>query len=244
METISIFLADPQVLFREGIHFTISEDDDIEVIGEAACNNEVFKFIRDNPPNIAILNANQGFPNGIDITSYIKRNTPTVSIILIIDDNDEEQLLSAIKAGASAYITKYITPDDLLTTIRRVANGVCPISETLFKPGIALRIINKFEFFWLINLFNEEMNNLLLHLSHLESNLLNYIAEGISAEQVSQVLRIDEKTIKRHLNVILTKIMINERICEVIEIIQLRSKPTISNINDNETNSSHNQTRL
>ena len=92
MEKVSVFLAEWQVLFREGIHFTLCGEEDIEVIGEAAENEEALNFIEANLPSIAILNADRGEPSGIDVTSRIKQNYPLVSVILIMDSENEEQL--------------------------------------------------------------------------------------------------------------------------------------------------------
>ena len=94
METVSVVLADWQVLFREGIHFTLSGEEDIEVIGEVTNSEEALNFIEANPPNVAILNADRGELSGIDVTGRIKQNLPSVSVILIMDSDSEEQLFS------------------------------------------------------------------------------------------------------------------------------------------------------
>jgi len=74
MENISVFLADWQVLFREGIHFTLAGEEDIDVIGEATDNEEAFNSIAANPPRVAILNAGRSKPNGINVSHRIKQN--------------------------------------------------------------------------------------------------------------------------------------------------------------------------
>ncbi len=121
MEKVSVVLADWQVLFREGIHFTLSGEEDIEVIGEVTNSEEALSFIEKNPPRVAILNADWGEPSGIDVTSRIKQNLPSVSVILIVDSDNEEQLFSVVKCGASACLTKEIDPLDLVDIVRRVA---------------------------------------------------------------------------------------------------------------------------
>ncbi len=97
MEKIKVFLADPQVLFREGIHFTLSGEEDFEVIGEATSNEEAFTFIEANPPGVAILNMKNGKLDGPTVTRRIKRTLPSVSVILVMDSEDEGMLFSAIK---------------------------------------------------------------------------------------------------------------------------------------------------
>jgi len=119
MERFSVFLADWQVLFREGIHFTLSGEDDMDVIGEATNNEEALDFIERNPPRVAILNANHSEFTGVNLTRRIQQNLPSVSVLLIMDSDNEEQLFSAMKCGASACVTKDIDPYELINLINR-----------------------------------------------------------------------------------------------------------------------------
>jgi len=217
MEKISVVLADWQVLFREGIHFTLSGEEDIEVIGEVTDGEEALNFIEKNPPRVAILNADRGEISGIDATRRIKQNLPSVSVILIMDSDSEEQLFLAMKCGASACLTKDIDPGDLVNIIRKVAQGAYPMSEGLLRPGVASRIVDEFETFSLIS---KEVNNLLAHLSPRESEILRQIADGSSTEQVTQALGISEQAIRQQLEVIVTKLVANDHNREVIEAAQ------------------------
>jgi DNA-binding NarL/FixJ family response regulator len=225
MEKVSVFLADWQVLFREGIHFTLSGEEDVEVIGEAASNEEALDFIEKNPPRIAILNANHREFTGIHLTHRIQQNLPAVSVILIMDSYNEEQLFSAMKCGASACVTKDIDPDELVKLIRNIAQGAKPISEALLRPGIAPRVIDEFENFSLIS---KEVDNLLGRLSPRESEILHSITNGNSIEQLSSALGISEEVIRRHLDLILTKLVSNEHNREVIEAAQKGLSSVIS----------------
>ena len=217
MEKVSVVLADWQVLFREGIHFTLSGEEGIEVIGEVTNSEEALNFIEKNPPSVAILNADRGELSGIDVTSRIKQNLPSVSVILIMDSDNEEQLFSAMKCGASACLTKDIDPLDLVNIIKKVAQGASPISEALLRPGIASRVVDEFETFSLIS---KEVNNLLARLSPRESEILGHLADGSSIEQVSQALDINEEAARHHLDLILTKLVANDHNREVIEAAQ------------------------
>ncbi len=222
MEKINVFLADWQVLFREGIHFTLSGEEDIDVIGEATNNEEVLNFIERNPPRIAILNINGSEPSGVEVTHHIKQNLPSVSVILIMDSDNEEQLFSAMKSGASACLTKDIDPDELVNIVRKVGQGAYPISEALLRPGIASRVVDEFEAFSLITTITKikEVGNLLARLSPRESEILRHIADGSSSQQVSQTLDINEEAVRHHLDLILTKLVSNDHIREVILAVQ------------------------
>ncbi|MBA7567556.1 hypothetical protein ES708_09271 [subsurface metagenome] len=163
------------------------------------------------------MNADRGELSGIDVTSRIKQNLPSVSVILIMDSDNEDQLFSAMKCGASACLTKDIDPLDLVNIIKKVAQGAHPISEALLRPGIASRVVDEFETFSLIS---KEVNNLLARLSPRESEILGHLADGSSIEQVSQALDINEEAARHHLDLILTKLVANDHNREVIEAAQ------------------------
>ena len=224
MEKVSVVLADWQVLFREGIHFTLSGEEDIEVTGEATTNEEALNLIEGNPPTVAVLNVNHSKPSGIEITRRIKQNLPSVSVILIMDNDSEEQLFSVIKCGACACLTKDIDPDDLVNIIRQVAQGGHPITEALLRPGIASRVIDEFEAFSIIS---KQVDNLLARLSLREAEILRQVADGSSSEQAVQTLGINEETIRQHFNLILTKLVANDHNREVIEAAQSNIALTI-----------------
>ena len=107
-----------------------------------------------------ILNADRGKLSGIEVTTRIKQNYPSVSVILITDNENEGHIFSAMKCGANACVTKEITPDELISTVRRVARGTYPISEALFRPEITSRVVGEFEVFSLINKKTGNLNKL------------------------------------------------------------------------------------
>jgi len=223
MEKIKVFISDPQVLFREGIHFILSGEDDFEVIGETTNNEEAYRLIQVNPPNIAILSMRNGKYNGPQITRRIRRSLPSVSVILISEGSDEEQLFAATKSGASACLTKDTDPDLLLDVIRVVAQGSLPIIEDLLIPGIASRTLAEFE---AVATLNEQLDNLLAILTPKDTEILNCIAAGNNLEQVTTKLEMNEETIRRNLRLIFNKLVANDHARGIIEAAQ-QSLPSI-----------------
>ncbi len=217
MDRITVYLADWQVLFREGIHFTLSGEEDIDVIGETTSNEEALSFIETNSPHVAILNANKSKLSGVEITHRIKQNMPSVAVILVMDAENEEQLFSAIKSGASACVTKDIDPDRLLNIIREVAQGRQPISTELLKSQLALRVLDEFE---ACSLISQQVGNLLAHLTPREAEILSHIGEGGSIEQVASKLGVSEETVTHRLNLIVSKLVTNDHSRRLIESTQ------------------------
>jgi DNA-binding NarL/FixJ family response regulator len=228
MDKIPVFLTDWQVLFREGIHFTLSGEDDFDVIGEATSNEEALTLIEDNPPRVAIFNAdNKGKLSGTDITRRIKQNLPSVAVILVMDNYDEELIFTIMKSGASAYLDKDINPEELVNIIRNVAQNGHPISQALLIPEIASHVIEQFKAFSSIN---EEVDNLLARLMPIETEILQRIAGGSLLADITKSLDLDEEAVKRHLDFILVKLVNNDHHREVIEASQSSLNSIVSKI--------------
>jgi DNA-binding NarL/FixJ family response regulator len=223
MEKIKVFLSDPQVLFREGIHFILSGEDDFEVTGETTGNEEAFSLIEANPPNIAILSMHDTKADGSDITRRIRRNMSSVFVILITDKKEPEKIFAAIKSGASACLTKDTEPEHLLNIIRVVAQGSFPIMDELLTPALATMVITEFED---LAALNEQFDNLLANLSPKEVQILSIIATGSNIEQIAVKLDMNEESIRRNIRLILNKLVSNDQTRSVIEAAQ-RSLPSI-----------------
>lgn len=219
MEKIRVFLSDPKVLFREGMHFTLSGEEDFEVIGETTNNEDAFAFIEANPPSVTILNMKDGRLDGSEITRRIKRNLPSVSVILVVDSDDEELLFSAMRSGASAHLTRDTDREYLVSVIREVTRGSQPITEALLIPRLASRTLTEFED---LATLNQQLGNLFVHLSPKESEILKGIVSGNGIEYVAAELNINEETIRRNLRLILSKLVANDHAKAVIEIAQIR----------------------
>jgi two-component system, NarL family, response regulator DevR len=223
MEKVKVFLSDPQILFREGIHFILSGEDDFEVTGETTGNEEAFTLIQANPPNVALLSMHTAKADGMDISRRIRRNLPSVYVILIMDKKEPEIIFLAIKSGASACLTKDTEPEHLLDIIRVVAQGSFPIMEELFTPALASLVITEFED---LAVLNEQVDGLLANLAPKELQILTSIAADNSIEQIATKLDMNEDAIRRNIRLILNKLVSNDQARTVIEAAQ-RSLPSM-----------------
>jgi DNA-binding NarL/FixJ family response regulator len=229
MDKITVFLADWQVLFREGIHFTLSGEEDMEVIGEDVGNEQALAFIETNPPQVAILNVNYDKVNGFEATRQIKQTLPEVSIILVMDNYNEEQLFNALKSGASACFTKDIDPDVVVNTIYEVVKGIRPISEGIWKMEIASRII---DYFTALSSLGEEFRKLLAHITTREMETLHQIADGNTKEQIASTLCVNDVELDKRLGSVQCKLVSNDQKLMLIEVAQ-SVLPAISRVSFN-----------
>ncbi|MFA5316826.1 MAG: response regulator transcription factor [Dehalococcoidales bacterium] len=208
MEKVTVFLSDWQVLFREGIHFTLSGEEDIEVIGETTSSEEAMAFIEQKPPRIVVLNAEHGRLTGIEATGRIKQTLPEVSVILVMENEDEEIFYFALKSGASACVTKDIDPGDLIDIINEVVQGANPISRALLRPEIAKRALDDFERFSSIG---GSLADMMARLTPREAEILRYLAGGGTLDQAATSLSLAEDVISHELEIILYKLVTNEQ---------------------------------
>ncbi len=223
MNKIKVFLSDPQVLFREGIHFILSGEEEFEVTGETTSNEEAFTLIEANTPHVAILSLQSAKLNGPEVTRRIKRSQPAVSVILTMDREDELPLYAALKAGASACITKDTDPEVLLEIIRLVSQGRRPIIEAMLMPGIAAKILADFEE---TASLNEQVEHLLADLSGKEADILKGIAAGDNMDQLMEKQQMTEEAIRNNLKLALNKLVSNDQAQALIEAAQ-RSLPAM-----------------
>ena len=213
MSRITVFLADWQVLFREGVHFTLSGEEDIDVIGEATSSEEALKAIQAHPPRVAVLNADHEDSAGIRVTRYLRQNLPSVAVVLMIDSKDEEHLFQSMKSGASACLTKEVDPVDMIDTIRLVAQGKQPVAEAMLLPGIATRVLRDFDQFTALS---AQVGGLLPTLTNAETEVLRRTAQEGSIQQIVQALSMSREDIGEHLQRILTKLATNDYIRQVM----------------------------
>jgi DNA-binding NarL/FixJ family response regulator len=239
MEKTSVFLADWQILFREGIHFTLSGEEDLVVSGEATSNVEALDLIMKNPPRIAIVNINHGTLSGVNLTLSVRQNVPSVSVILVMDIDDINYLYAAVKCGAAACITKDIGPEELVNLVRKIAEGTDLMSQIILSPEIADRIVEDFNSF---NHMDNEIYSLLASLSTDESNILSQISAGHTPDEIASALGITGESVAKALGIIRQKLETNERSRAILEASQKAMTSVVEKI-QNDTSSGEYITR-
>ena len=223
VQKITVYLIDEQILFRKGMHFILSKEEDIDIIGESTGYDDALDYIKYHMPNVVIMNISQDMSRGIHVIQRVTQNIPSVAMVPITDIEKEGDLLSAMKSGASACITKDMDPQYLLELIRMVAQGNQPIMEALLMPGMASRALIEFED---LATLSEQLDNMLASLAPVEMNILKVIAAGKGIEQVAEELDINEENIRRSLRMILNKLVANDQSRALIDAAQ-RSMPSI-----------------
>jgi len=212
-----VFIIDQQSLFRQGIRASLSHVSDIEVSGEANVDEEVLSIIETSPPDVVLLGVNATFLDSLKLCHAIKQRLPSVATIILTPQPQDEQLFQAIKAQASAYLSKDVNASELAQTIRRCARGEHPINENLTdRPKVAEQILQQFH-----ELSREkEEANFISPLTPRETEILSHMAQGYLNKQIAMMLNVSEQTIKNHITSILRKLNANARTHAVVIAIK------------------------
>lgn len=196
--TIKIILADDEELFRKGIYFLLQREKNIEVVFEASNGNEVIDYLKktDNYPDIILMDLKMPIVSGIDATKIIHKEFPIVKIIALTSYNTKAFIANMINVGASSYLVKSATPDEMVTTINEVAKKGFYYNESVLKV-IQEDIISPHKN--TVNLFNID------NLTKREKEILKLICQQFSTIEIATKLFLSARTVESHRNNLLLK---------------------------------------
>jgi len=182
-EKIKIYLADDHKILRESLNILLSQEEDIEVVGEAEDGLAVEEGLRKTAADILILDISMPKRSGLDVAKNVVREYPDLKIIFLTMHKSEEILAEAFESGAKGYVLKENAFEELIKAIHAVKNGKVYVSSEL-----ASTLLHGF-------LSNERRGN---DLSVREREILKLLAEGYSNKEISDMLVISIKTVETH----------------------------------------------
>jgi DNA-binding NarL/FixJ family response regulator len=213
-EQVSILIVDDHPLFRDGLNSALSLEDDLCVIGQCEDGDSALVMVKAHQPDVVLLDVNlpskNGQPlNGLQVARSIKAESPITAIVVLTAYHDSEQVLHAMRGGASAYCAKDITPTSLIDTIRAAAAGYYVVGT------------EKMDWQSLQRWINSSMETLSPHmidpdehyipLSPREMEILQFVTNGMSNKEIAIKLRISQQTVKNHMTSILKKLNVQDR---------------------------------
>ncbi|MGC9397649.1 MAG: response regulator [Anaerolineae bacterium] len=204
---IKMVIVDDHPFFREGVRKVLNAEEDIEVIAETGTGDEALRLIPDAKPDVTLMDVNLPGMNGLQVTRALKDQYPELKFIILTAYDDEEQIYHAIRIGASAYFAKDVAPDQLLSTIRAVAEGYYVIDGKRMTPEMAEQ--------WLLDCYRRFGAGLedttFSPLTPREMDVLELITEGLSNKGIAYRLGISKQTVKNHVTSILAKLNLSDR---------------------------------
>jgi DNA-binding NarL/FixJ family response regulator len=208
-ETIRVVIVDDHALFRRGLDLVLSEEPDIKVVGEAADGIEAVHRAEEMAPDVVVMDVRMPRSTGIEAARRIRERLPDTKVIMLTVSDSEEDLYAAVKAGASGYLLKEISIEELADAVRAVARG-----HSLISPSMASKLLTEFNA--LVQQAEERHRSLLPNLTDRELDVLKLVAKGLSNREISEELYISENTVKNHVRNILEKLHLHSRMEAVV----------------------------
>lgn len=198
-DIIQVLIADDHEIVRQGLKTLISTCPDMKVVGEAANGIEAISMARQLQPDVILLDMLMPHKSGLEALAEIKEDNPEARVLVLTSSADDEQILSAIKSGALGYLLKDSSPQELLQAIQAVYRG-----QSSLHPSVARRLVNEFS----RPPSDQASKN---PLTEREIEVLKLVAEGLSNQEISEILNVSERTVGKHVGSILEKLQLPNR---------------------------------
>lgn len=198
-DPIRIIVADDHPLFREGVINSLRVASDLQVVGQADNAQDAVRLVRDELPDIALLDVTMPGGGGIEAARNIASSCPATRIVMLTVSEDEDDLLEAMKAGASGYVLKGVSATELAAVVRSVSSG-----EVYVAPSLAFGLLREMS--------KPRESDPLAELSSRERQVLELVGTGMSNQEIGLKLGLAEKTIKHYMTNILTKLQVRSRV--------------------------------
>jgi two-component system NarL family response regulator len=211
-DPIKVLVVDDHALFRRGLQMVLEQEPDIEVVGEASDGAEAVTVASDTTPDIVLMDVRMPKRGGIDACTAIKDTVPSAKIIMLTISDEEGDLYEAIKAGATGYLLKEISIEEVASAIRAVYGG-----QSLISPSMASKLLT--EFAAMIKK-DERQHVPTPRLTEREMDVLKLVATGLNNRDIARDLFISENTVKNHVRNILEKLQLHSRMEAVVYAVR------------------------
>jgi two-component system NarL family response regulator len=201
-EPIRVLVVDDQELFRRGLIMLLAQDADIEIVGEAADGVTGTDLAISTAPDVVLLDVRMPRRTGVEACRAIKEAVPSAKIIMLTVSDEEADLYETVKNGASGYLLKDSSIEEVAQAVRVVNEG-----QSLISPSMAVKLIDEFK---QMSKPDKEQGPA-LRLTDRELEVLRLVARGLNNREVAKELFISENTVKNHVRNILEKLQLHSR---------------------------------
>src|SRR5689334_18580792 len=210
-EPVRVVVVDDQELFRRGLTMLLGVEPDIEVVGEAGDGVTAVDLVVETMPDIVLLDVRMPKRSGLEACMQIKAQAPSARIIMLTVSDEEGDLYEAVKNGASGYLLKDSSIDEVAQAIRVVAEG-----QSLISPSMAIKLIDEFK--EMSRTDREQVPT--PRLTERELEVLRLVARGLNNREAAKELFISENTVKNHVRNILEKLQLHSRMEAVMYAVR------------------------
>lgn len=205
---IRVLIADDQPLARDGIATVLETQPDIEVMAQAADGRDAVLLARRLHPDVALLDIRMPLVDGIQATSEIVGSCPTTAVLVLTTFDLDEYVYAALKSGASGFLLKDATREQIVHAVRSVARG-----DMLLAPVVTRRLVDHFV---VRSKVDSTASARLSELTERETEVLTLVAKGLTNAEIAAQLGIGDATVKTHVAHVLMKLDLRDRVQAVI----------------------------
>ncbi|MGH3358522.1 MAG: response regulator [Nocardioidaceae bacterium] len=206
-----VLVVDDQELFRRGLMLVLSGEEALDVIGEAADGQTALSLVVEHAPDVVLLDVRMPGMSGLEACAAMRTIAPDTRIIMLTSSDDESDLYESVKAGASGYLLKDASIDQVAEAVQLVADG-----QSLINPAMAAKLLEEFK---LISKPRPEQAPG-PRLTGRELEVLKEVARGLNNRQIARELFISENTVKNHVRNILEKLQMHSRVEAVMYAVR------------------------
>lgn len=205
---IRVMLVDDDELMRTGLRAVLTSDDGLEVVEEAGDGDQAIRRAKRVRPDVVLMDIRMPGKDGIAATSELIEAAPESKVVILTTFEEDEYIHGALRAGASGFLLKRTSPEDLAAAVHRVHAG-----EALLSPSVTRRVIDQMASRPLPRTGRDAR---LDELTPREREVLELIARGLSNREIARELVVEETTVKTHVKRVLAKLGVRDRVHAVI----------------------------
>ena len=210
-EAVRVVVVDDQELFRRGLTMLLSVEADINIVGEAGDGATAAALAAASAPDIVLMDVRMPKLSGIEAITAVRNAAPDARIVMLTVSDEEADLYEAIKGGASGYLLKDASTDEVAQAVRVVAEG-----QSLISPSMAVKLIDEFK--EMARTDREQVPT--PRLTERELEVLRLVAKGMNNCDAARELFISENTVKNHVRNILEKLQLHSRMEAVMYAVR------------------------
>jgi DNA-binding NarL/FixJ family response regulator len=205
---VQVLIVDDDDLMRAGLKAVLSSDETLQVVGEASDGRAAVNEVRALGPDVVLMDVRMPDLDGIAATRELVAAAPEVRVVILTTFEQDDYIFGALNAGASGFLLKRTSPEELIAAIHTVAAG-----DSLLSPSVTRRVIDRMAQHPAGEVtFDERLGEL----TPREREVLGQLARGLSNGEIAATLVIEESTVKTHVKRILMKLRLRDRVQAVI----------------------------
>jgi DNA-binding NarL/FixJ family response regulator len=201
-EPLRVMVVDDHPLWRDAVERDLSAAG-LDVVAVAADGREALARFPAARPDVVVLDLQIPPPDGVQVTAEVVGQDPAVRVLVLSASGEQADVLAAVKAGATGYLVKSASREELLTAVRRVAQG-----DPVFTPGLAGLVLGEFQRISAAPTPDPGEPRL----TDRETEVLKMVAKGMSYRQIAERLVLSHRTVQNHVQNILTKLQMHNRV--------------------------------